>query len=216
MGDRYSIGYATGNLGYVHEKLGDDQRALECFQKKLEIADEMGYKQGKSIALNDLGNAFSRLGDIEKAETCLDEAIAIGRELKLMDYLCGYLQRKSEIILSAQDSVPSDRLSVAAELNNEASEIAKRVGKQDIIFATELLSARIIAARGRITDSVERLSALAEQYLDHKKQAAIYYTLAGITLKPDHRATAHDLYRDLYKRMPDHEFKRRAEEMKPT
>jgi len=215
LGDRYGISYATGNLGYVHEKMGDDQLAIECFRKKLEFVEEMAYRQGQSIALNDLGNTYARLGDFQKANSYLDEAIAIGRELKMMDYLCGYLLRKVQIILSAQAGSPHDDLSEAEALNNEASQIAHRVGHQDIIFATKVEMARIMAARGNSEGAVEELSALATQHTDQETQAIIYYTLTGITGDHDYRDTAHNLYEQLYRKTPNHEFRRRASEMKP-
>jgi len=132
-----------------------------------------------------------------------------------MDYLCGYLHRKAQIILSAQEGDPSDALSEVEALNNEAAEIADQVGKPDIIFATKVVTARIKAIRGNTEVAVEELSALAAQYADQEKQAVIYYTLTGITGDHDYRDTARNLYEQLYKKMPNHEFKRRASEMKP-
>ncbi|KAK3755672.1 hypothetical protein QZH41_000641 [Actinostola sp. cb2023] len=52
---------AYGNLGIAYRVLGEYQKALEYYEKDLNIAKELGNKLGEGIAYNNLGNAYFSL-----------------------------------------------------------------------------------------------------------------------------------------------------------
>src|SRR6185503_4260200 len=54
-GDQALIGSATGNLGEIHRKRGDIQRAIEHHKRALTIAGEIGDRTLEGSALNGIG-----------------------------------------------------------------------------------------------------------------------------------------------------------------
>ena len=72
---------AYGNLGGVHEKLRDFDRAIECHECHLKIAKELGDRSGEGKAYGNLGTAYHGLGDFEKAIDYLERNLKIAIEL---------------------------------------------------------------------------------------------------------------------------------------
>lgn len=74
--------WIQNNLGFVYFYWADTQRkALECFERSLELRVRLGDRLGEAIALNNVGGAYHRLGDNAEAIRRLEEASRIREEL---------------------------------------------------------------------------------------------------------------------------------------
>jgi tetratricopeptide (TPR) repeat protein len=62
-------------MGYAYSNLGDKEKAIECYQKAIDI------KPDYHDAYYNMGNAYSNLGDKEKAIECYQKAIDIKARL---------------------------------------------------------------------------------------------------------------------------------------
>ena len=51
------------NLGNAYQSLGDFRKAIEYYEKSLEIKKEIGDRFGESACYGNLGNAYQSLGD---------------------------------------------------------------------------------------------------------------------------------------------------------
>jgi tetratricopeptide (TPR) repeat protein len=70
------------NLGFVYFYWQETERkALECFERSLEIRIKLGDRIGEAIALNNLGTAAHRLGENARAIAALGHAMEIREEL---------------------------------------------------------------------------------------------------------------------------------------
>ena len=74
-----------GNLGNVHENLGDPTRAEKYYQDALAIHREIRNKLGEAGDLNNLGNVYVNLDDYTRAEKYCQDALRIFKELKIPD-----------------------------------------------------------------------------------------------------------------------------------
>ena len=69
------------NLGLAHYRLGNYQEALANHQQHLQIAEELGNRDGVGIAYGNIGNAHLSLGNYQEALEKFQKALAIAEEL---------------------------------------------------------------------------------------------------------------------------------------
>jgi len=65
--DRAKEGTLYGNLGNAYHILGDFKKAIEYYERHLEIAKEVRDRAGEGKSCGNLGNAYESLGDFKKA-----------------------------------------------------------------------------------------------------------------------------------------------------
>ena len=74
-------GYLLGSLGDLYWQIGLYEKSIDCSEKALKIAREMGDKQSEETTLKNLGIAYSALGQVEKAIKYYEDALVIAREI---------------------------------------------------------------------------------------------------------------------------------------
>ena len=74
-------GGGYGNLGNAYRSLGDYRKAIECHEKHLKIAKEIGDRTGEGGAYGNLGNAYHSLGDYRKAIEYHEKHLKIAKEI---------------------------------------------------------------------------------------------------------------------------------------
>lgn len=81
-GDRVGEAWMHNNLGFVYFYWEEaDRKALNCFERSLQIRIELEDLTGQAIALNNMGGAYHRLGDPEEGMRCLERAHRIREQL---------------------------------------------------------------------------------------------------------------------------------------
>ena len=70
-------GYHLGNLGAAYADLGETRKAIEFYEKRNEIALEIGNRRGEGASLNNLGSAYKHLGEIRKAIEFYEKALGV-------------------------------------------------------------------------------------------------------------------------------------------
>ena len=74
--------WIQNNLGFVYFYWAETQhKALECFERSLDLRVRLGDRLGEAIALNNVGGAYHRLGNHAEAIRRLEEASRIREEL---------------------------------------------------------------------------------------------------------------------------------------
>ena len=74
-------GYKCGLLGKKHERLGDFKTAIRYYERYLEIAKELGDRQGEGSAYGNIGNAHDNLGNPKKAITYFECYLKLAKEV---------------------------------------------------------------------------------------------------------------------------------------
>jgi len=72
---------ALGNLGVVFRQKGELEKAMEHYQKTLEIHKEIGHRLGEASDLGDLGIVFGQKDDLDKALENFRKALDINRDI---------------------------------------------------------------------------------------------------------------------------------------
>ncbi len=96
------------------------KRAIEFYQKALDLSRKNGYKWGKSASYIGLGLAYSSLGEIRKAIEYYEQALAIAREIE---------DREDGIALGSLGNAYSDlgEIRKAIEYYEQALAIAREI-----------------------------------------------------------------------------------------
>jgi tetratricopeptide (TPR) repeat protein len=68
-------------LGVIYFSMGQSIKAIEYYQKALEIARDIGDKRGEGANLGNLGPAYAELGQINKAIEYFQQALEIARDI---------------------------------------------------------------------------------------------------------------------------------------
>lgn len=195
VGDQRGVSMAVGNMGILYSLHGEHERAVQCFVQQLQIALELSNRRVIGFALADLAKVFKREGRFPAAEPLYAHAVAFARQLNARYDLCDYLHQQAD--LYARQERPAD----AAPLNTAALDTAREVERKEIEFAALVLDARLRAAP-------DDLIALLDIWTQDDQQAALHYELARLG-QDDHRRQAADLYRALYAKTPNVEYRER-------
>ena len=67
------------NLGIAYTNLGDFQKAIEYYEKSLEIVEAIGDKDEESACYTNLGFAYNMLGDFQKAIEYSEKSLEIAK-----------------------------------------------------------------------------------------------------------------------------------------
>ncbi|HLO32067.1 MAG TPA: serine/threonine-protein kinase [Anaerolineales bacterium] len=79
--ERRSIASSYNALGISYAQIGKAQKALEYFDKSLEIFQEINDRQGLGAVQGNLGSAYAQLGKVNEALGYFEQDLAIAREL---------------------------------------------------------------------------------------------------------------------------------------
>ena len=69
------------NIGYVHDDLGEKEKALDYYNQALLITQEVGDESGEATILNNIGVVYRTLDDNEKALDYYNQALLITQEV---------------------------------------------------------------------------------------------------------------------------------------
>jgi tetratricopeptide (TPR) repeat protein len=81
LGDRQKEGYALGNLGTAHYRLGYYHQAIDFHQQCLTIVRDIKDRRAEGYAQGNLGLAYNDLGSYQEAITCFQKHLAIAQEI---------------------------------------------------------------------------------------------------------------------------------------
>lgn len=206
-GDLYTESVGLGNLGKIHlEFFGDQIQALALFRRYLEIATRIGDLKGACIAQGNIGLALQSVGQLPQAEQAYLEAISLGYRLDIRYLLCSFHYYYADLLFSRGD------LDAAEEQRSIAQGMAEQVSRQDILFLSALLGAKIMLSK-EPSRGLEPLMALLDQYPGMPEKAFILYELATATGEEKWRRQAKEVFTELYRGTPKYEYKSKLESL---
>ena len=210
IGDRRQVGMIIGNMGLVYWQQGEYVRALACYWQYLQIATEIGDPLSVAVAVGNMADTYSVQDRYDEAEELYSRAIALCRRLNIPYYLCEYLYTNAEMY------VRQGRYTEAWSLNEEALAVATQIGEKEAQFKAQLLSIRLRVASDQCDRSValDELTRMLGEWTKDEEQAALRYELWRLDRDQEaHRQAAAELYRNLYARTPNVEYRKRYEEL---
>ena len=121
LGDRPGMAITLGNLGRVHLLAGRFRQAVQCFERDLRLAVEMGDDRGQARMHEDLGRAWLGIEDFPTAEENLRRCLEIAehcdfrdlqffarKDLAVLRTAQGRLDEAGSEIVAAEKVLPCD------------------------------------------------------------------------------------------------------------
>lgn len=139
----------TGNLGVVHMALGDNDRALECFQTVEAYYVESGNRRGLGRTLGNLGAISVRRGDNDRAIEYYQRAMDLSSEFD--DYY-GVLMSLGGI---GQIQMNRGEYDHAYEFFQKSESVARMIGFPQGITSAINGRASIYLARGEFDEALQ-------------------------------------------------------------
>ena len=216
FGDKRGISKAIGNIGFVFLNQGNFCKALSSFEKKIIICKELGDKRGVSIAIGDSGIVHEYQENLPKAIDCYKEALNIDFKLNLNADLPSHLYNLANCLFKIK------KYNNAKETNEKCYIAAKKVGNKGFMFSSEILKEKL---EFKLTDNFQEkqqkkdnLMNLLKNKIQEDSIAKINYELSimNYELKQDsseYKKIAIDIYKKLYEKTPNIEYKNNFEEL---
>lgn len=210
IGDRQGVSIGIGNMGGVYEKQGQYGPAMACSLSNLQISLELDDRPGVAFGLWNIGKISLARRQLHGAQELVQRAILLDRLLDTPYELCEALHTHGKI-LAAQG-----RYEPALESTREALRIAGEIGYGEIHFQAAVGEVRLLHALKRIdtAEAVQRLQAIQEQFHDEQgdeiEAAEVAYRIWKFdSTQEDARQKAAGLYKALYTRTPNAEYRNR-------
>src|SRR6266498_2419565 len=203
-----------GNIGELYLERGRYEQATTCFAHALRIAVELGDWTSVANRVASLAATAAALGDLRSAEHRFTLAIRLVRTLDASHFLLSeWLHALAQLLLSA------GRPGEAEPLNDEALTVAVRHGERDMELRARLLSLRLQVALGHMepSEATKELGVLEHAWTGVPERAAVLDAMVEFCpAQAGARAAAAALYRELYERAPNVEYRRAFERLTGT
>jgi len=192
---------------------------MKCFEKALKIAEELGEKTGVCICIGNMGLLYSSQGDYEKAMKCFEKAIDGHRSTGFKYGLTYWLAGKSECLYNYGKYEESKKYA------DECVSLSEEISKPDTLFSGRILCAKIEFKTNegedqRIKNGIKPLERMLKETEEEDDTAELNYELAIMNFElqrletaDKHRIEAIALYRKMYKKTPQIDFKKKIEEL---
>ena len=114
---------AMNNLGWCTYKLGDSKRALDNFQRGLELARKVSNTNNEQMCLGNIGNIYKDQGDFTEARRYYTEAINLNRGDR--ESIAKWYGNLADIAIQSQDWKTAD------DYNGKQLKIDREIGARD-------------------------------------------------------------------------------------
>ena len=163
------------NIGYVHESLGDKQKALEYFDQALPILRLVGDRRVEAVTLNNMGLVYESLGERQKALEYFNRSLPLRRAVG---------DRQGEAITLSDigfSYASSGEYSKATDYYNQALSLSRVVEDRSLeasVLRRTALVARdrgdLVLARTSIEAAVDIVESLRTKIVSQELRASYF------------------------------------------
>jgi DNA-binding SARP family transcriptional activator len=197
IGDRMGFANANGMLGRYYWYLGHYAQATPCIVFCLEEAVAIQDWRVAAIMLSYEGRCLLAQQRLEDADILLGRSIRLFKKLRTPYFECEALYYVS-LLRQRQNRYES-----AAEIAEEALQIANRLKRKDMGINLLVLLVHLNTGLGRISpgEAMNRMERMKGQYPDPLEQASIRYAMWKLNPgSQEQRSAAHLLNEELYRK----------------
>ena len=182
IGNNRATGVFSENLGEINFEKGNDAKALEYYQKSIDIGD----KELSPFAYNGIGKLYLRKGRIDEALKYHNKALEIAEELDLKEHIIGSLKGLANVYLRQNNFQAAmnaykkaEGLAITMKLNPELKDIyeemAAAYGKNNDFRNAYVYQSKLDKIKDSLfNESTERrLGLLQIEFEVEKKQSQI-------------------------------------------
>lgn len=212
IGYRRGICEANGSIGNLYYRQGEYPQALACYLQMLQIALDLGVQQLEAIALANMAEIYTLQERLEEANKVYILAIQLCRKVNFLRILSGALYDYAAL------KFRQEHYREALFLNTEAFQLATQIRFKDIEFKTQvlgiILQTRLDQNNSRINNAISELEEMLSKWTGEEQQAALHYEIWKLAkTEEQHCRMSAELYRTLYPKTPNLEYRQRYEEL---
>lgn len=199
IGDISSAGETIISIGALYRTVGDLESAVACCEQGLSTSSQLVDQLGSSIGLIYLAQCYGDQQRYDESEQCSALAIAIVRRMNKVFHLAGYLSIRADI------AYDRGNYTEAQEINEQANELARRIGISEYQFRTEILKVKLRhkMRQSNTATAVGQFERLLDHWAEPKEQAEIQHALWKVDrTQINARDAAAETFRDLYQQSP--------------
>lgn len=182
---------ALNNIGIVFQDRGDFAKAIDFYNRSLDIKKEIGNKKGIAISLNNIGGIYSDQGNYAKAVDYLNQSLKLDAEIGDKYGMANTLNNLGNIYQS------QDNNTKAIEFYSRSAEIANEIGYKTGLAASLGNIGNIYFYQLNYTDAIDyynRSLKISEEIGDQSGMAISLICLGGIYKAQGNFTTAFDYY----------------------
>jgi len=233
LDDRRRMATVIGNMGVLYCQMGEFDAALECYRRQQALCLELEDPRTEAFAIGNLGSVYSCREEFEEALICLYRAVerhtALGARAAVSIWLhelaqafVKVVERLSSMPVFLTSFIPgigpedwrTMTLQRARTHIEECMAIDATLPKAKLQFSGQVLLAMIVAIEGNTGEAVRHLLELFSMASDDDAHAELHYRLWKLGAGgDDHGGRALQLYRRLFERTPNDDYRRRIEEL---
>ncbi|MFO7735836.1 MAG: tetratricopeptide repeat protein [bacterium] len=204
FGSRQYIAHTMYNTAELYFLKGEFIKARELLLRQLQIAEELGNKRSVAMTNNMLGCILKKTGRFEKAAEYISKAVKIADNKNLKNLLCEFQYELADAFYELKQYEKSEKI------NEKAYKIANEVHRNEFLFASELLKAKLFAAKTP-EKAIEHFSKMLKLYKDDYHIAEIHFWIYQTSKQNKHRIEALKYFKKLYEEGGKHHFKERLD-----
>jgi predicted ATPase/DNA-binding SARP family transcriptional activator len=138
---------------------------------------------------------------------------AIDQGISLLQDADDQLQAVELLVQKASLLLADGKTAQAESSLNYALQSMQEQNIPPVLFEAQLLSARLLHAKGKTKEANQRLKDLHNTRGTDAQHAALHYLLWQIDRKEEHARVAYELYHTLYRKTPNIEYQERLQEL---
>jgi len=173
VGDRYSEGRVSKQLGIMLAEQNDLEGAKKAFQETLQIAHELGNKSGEAAELDNIGNVLQLQRNLAGAADSYERSVALAREVGDQAQVASSLHNLGLVEYN------ESHLTRARERFQEALPLAQRYADKDLIAGCMINLAHVHAAQGNLATALK----LADESRATLRQTGAKGRIAALNLE---------------------------------
>ena len=207
LDDKQGKAIAHELMGELYSVTGAFDKAKSHLNKTLEMSEALGYQKGIAKAANTLGDIACYQKAYNTSIQYYEKAIRVSRSIA-NKLILGY-----SLVEIVNPLLAINNIERAEACSLEAQGIAQELQNPDLLFESELATAKIHHAKGNISVARELLHSVVLKYTAEEEQATAYYELWLLDKTHENfRQQMLNINKRLFQRIPAFITRRRIEE----
>lgn len=167
MGNSFAVAKAFANLGVSYYAENNYEKGIECTKQAMEISKQIGDRKQVVIVSGNLGAISYDYNKFDECYSYYELSVELARELGLAFYLADRLVKKAQV------SIVLNKIDEAKALLKEGFELSQKYERQDLIFLSKILFAKIDFAEGQAKIAIKTLETMLFEEISEDEIATL-------------------------------------------
>jgi predicted ATPase/class 3 adenylate cyclase len=204
--DYSQLSLVIGNIGSIHLDKGEFDQALECYLYRLESVIKHGETMSLPNCYHNLAIIYEETDQKSDAEKYFNLAVKSNQDNNNDYHLAICLTDFSSFLFNSQ------RFDEALNYINLAKPLTADLDDKELVVRIEIITLKLLALNDPIK-ALNLFEPLKSQSNSKTLNASLIYEIWKLNKNKKDALEAHNLYQELYKKVPKHTFLKRIHEL---